>query len=135
MSTCFNPTFVAAYFEFIKLFLQRFFVTLSGQRDYNYFCECCRIGLAPRRDIREIFLFHDISSLDIVENMALELLGLFKKSLRSMPSRTSTVVTRHLKLLQVYINFLALQTPLYHKGVVTRLAFKGRSNVVPHTLL
>ena len=85
------------------------------------------IGLAPRRDIREIFLFHDISSLDIVENMALELLGLFKKSLRSMPSRTSTAVARHLKLLPVDVNFLTLQTPLYHQGVVTRLAFKGRS--------
>ena len=56
-----------AYSEFIKLFLQRFFFTLSGQRDYNYFYCIIEtrflrllIGSAPRRDIREIFLFHEI---------------------------------------------------------------------------
>ena len=69
LSTCFYPKFGTAYSEFIKLLLQRFFFffTLSGQRDYNYFCCIIEttflrmlIGLAPRRDIREIFLFHEI---------------------------------------------------------------------------
>ena len=67
LSNCFDPKFVTAYSEFIKLFLQKLFFTSSGQRDYSYFCCIVEttfllmlIGLAPRRDIREIFLFQEI---------------------------------------------------------------------------
>ena len=61
----FLPELCDSLSEFIKLFLQRvFFLILSRQRDYNYFCCIIEttflrmlIGLTPRRDIRESISF------------------------------------------------------------------------------
>ena len=64
LSTCFYPKFVR---QLILSLLNYSCKGFFGQRDYNYFYCIIEttflrllIGSAPRRNIREIFLFHEI---------------------------------------------------------------------------